>query len=62
MTTKVTVEAHCSDKTEVQIIISNDGTQADQSVTIQHGETWTGYVHDAKSVHVMEGQKAVLKE
>ena len=57
MTTTVTVQAHCADTIEVQITVSNDGTAADEAVTIQSGETWTGYVHDLKSVHIQEVPK-----
>jgi hypothetical protein len=58
MTTTVTVEAHCAGTTEVQIIISHDGTAANESIIIQNGEKWVGHVHDLKSVHVQEIPKS----
>ena len=58
MTTTVTVQAHCAETTEVEITISNDGTAADQEITIQNGEQWVGYVHDLKSIHVQEVPKS----
>lgn len=57
MTTTVTVEAHCSENLEVTILISNDGNEVNETHIIQNGEKWTGYVHDAKSIHVCECKK-----
>lgn len=56
MTTRITIEAHCADDTEVKIIISD--TEADtEHVTLQDGETKEYYVYDARQINVFEVEK-----
>ena len=55
MTTTVTVEAHCNDKTEVSII--EESEHSGQGCVIQDGESKTIHVYDDMKVTVKEVAK-----
>lgn len=60
MTTKVTVEAHCDDKTEVQFGITTTEHAFDnpiEVVTLQDGESAEKYVYDNRIAIVQERRK-----
>ena len=56
MTTKVTVEALCSDDKEVKIIIADTKTDTEHA-TLQNGETKEYYVYDERQISVFEVEK-----
>ena len=56
MTTTVTVEAHCDEKTEV-VIVKHTDNENKEILTIQDGEKWDSVVYDDISINVMERPK-----
>lgn len=57
MTTKVTVEAHCNDATEVRVACNGD-----PEVVMQNGESVQFYVYDDRMVSVREVPKQSSSE
>ena len=60
MTTTVTVEAHCDDKTEVQV--KTESANTGQTETLQDGDKHVVHVYDDVKVTVQETPKAWLAE
>lgn len=56
MTTSVIVEAHCSEDTEVQVVIGV------KTVTLQNGEKHQDYVHGDKEITVREVKKPDISQ
>ena len=53
MTTNVTIEAHCQDDIEVQVILMDNRTIVD-SAMLKDGETKEVHVYDSREVLVKE--------
>jgi len=56
MTTKVTIEANCSDQIEVEVILTDDGELIDSDI-LQNGESSEYYVYDKRAVYITEIEK-----
>ena len=55
MTTKVTIEAHCNEKTEVNISMATENTG--ENIRLQDGESRDFYVYDDREIAVKEVSK-----
>lgn len=56
MTTKITVNACCSDEKVVRVLITEDDETVEE-ITLEDGETTEQYVYDGRQVMVGEVEK-----